>query len=153
VAFREFELIGRQADQRQRSGLDIVMQSSAPQVPDRFGAQTFAAPAQIPPGGDWVGSISGYGTTDYFRLPGKANRSLAIEVTSLNEKGAVSQSNAMPAIGIWAMRDTQIPAREFSPFAFNTGVFGPDFECRQRSDRLGGRSQHKYPFVDSDSGS
>ncbi|HEX4487959.1 MAG TPA: IPT/TIG domain-containing protein [Terriglobales bacterium] len=104
--------------------LDIVMQSSAPQVADRFGPQTFVAPAQIPAGGDWVGSISGYGTTDYFRLPGKANRTLAIEVTSLNEKGSVSQSKAMPAIGIWALRDTQIPAQEFSPFAFNTGEFG-----------------------------
>jgi hypothetical protein len=104
--------------------LDIVMQTSAPQLPDRFGPQTFASPAQIPPGGDWVGSISGYGTTDYFRLPGKANRTLAIEVTSLNEKGSVSQSKAMPAIGVWAMRDMQIPAQEFSPFAFNTGEFG-----------------------------
>jgi hypothetical protein len=103
---------------------DIVMQTSAPQVPDRFGPQTFSAPAELPPGGDWIGSLSGYGTSDYFRLPGKANRTLAIEVTSLNEKGVISQSKAMPAIGLWTMRDTQTPAEEYSPFAFNTGVFG-----------------------------
>lgn len=104
--------------------LDILMQASAPQVDDWFGSQSFTAPANLPAGGDWTGSLSTYGMVHYFRLHGKAGRTLAVELTAQNEKGEVSQSKAMPVAGIWTMRDSQLPAEEATPFAFNTGSFG-----------------------------
>lgn len=104
--------------------LDILMQASAPKVDDWFGSQSFTAPANLPAGGDWAGSLSTYGMAHYFRLHGKAGRTLAVELTAQNEKGEVSQGKAMPVVGIWTMRDSQLPAEEATPFAFNTGSFG-----------------------------
>jgi hypothetical protein len=104
--------------------LDIVMQLSAPQVEDWFGEQSFASPANLPASGDWIGSLSNYGTAHFFRLPGRSNRTVAVEVTALDEKGAVTESKARPVIGVWTMRDSLTPAQVSTPFAFNTGAFG-----------------------------
>ncbi|MGH9567714.1 MAG: hypothetical protein ACRD4I_17195, partial [Candidatus Angelobacter sp.] len=45
---------------------DVVMQASVHPAADPFRATTYAAPAPIPASGEWDGSFSGYGDTDYF---------------------------------------------------------------------------------------
>ena len=103
---------------------DIVMKGSAMQTDDWFGVQSPTSPATLPAGGDWIATISGYGTADYFRFSGQANRTLSVEVTALNEAGIASQSKALPVIGMWTMPNTASPAEAFTPIPFNTSTFG-----------------------------
>ena len=53
---------------------DILMQGSATQSADPFPSTSYATPAPVPLGGDWVGSLSPHGDLDYFWFPGQANR-------------------------------------------------------------------------------
>lgn len=104
---------------------DILMQVSASPAPDMFGPQDYTTPAPVPLAGDWMGTLSGYGDTDYFRFTGQANRTLSVEVTALDETGSPSQDKSLPVIGMWALADplgTLPPAA--TPTAFNTSTFG-----------------------------
>jgi hypothetical protein len=47
---------------------DILMQGSAIQKPQWYGATSYAAPAQVPGSGSWAGTLSGYGSTDFFQF-------------------------------------------------------------------------------------
>ena len=104
---------------------DILMQGSAVQTPDTYGSEDYSNPAPVPSSGDWMGSLSGYGNTDYFRFLAQDKRTLSVEVTAVDESSASSQSKSLPAIGIWALTDppeTLPPAA--TPMAFNTLTFG-----------------------------
>ncbi|HVO81434.1 MAG TPA: IPT/TIG domain-containing protein [Terriglobales bacterium] len=104
---------------------DILMQGSAVQTQDSYGSQDYSNPAPVPSSGDWMGSLSGYGDTDYFRFSAQDKRTLSVEVTAMDEGGAASQSKALPVVGIWALPDppgTLPPAA--TPMAFNTLNFG-----------------------------
>ena len=104
---------------------DIVMQSSAVQVPDWFEPVDYASPALLPAVGEWLAGLSGYGNADYFWFSGQNNRTLSVEVTALDESGAASQSKSLPVIGMWALSDpggNGAPAA--TPMAFNTLNFG-----------------------------
>ncbi|MBZ5597685.1 MAG: Ig-like domain-containing protein [Acidobacteriia bacterium] len=104
---------------------DILMQGSAVQTQDSYGSEDYSNPAPVPPSGDWMGTISGYGNTDYFRFSGQDKRTLSVEVTAMDETSAASQTKALPVIGIWALPDppgTLPPAA--TPMAFNTLNFG-----------------------------
>jgi hypothetical protein len=104
---------------------DITMSGSAVQVQDWFEPESFASPAPVPSGGDWTGSLSGYGNADYFRLSGQSNRTLSVEVTALDESGTASQSKALPVVGMWALDDPgTFPAPAAISLAFNTSIFG-----------------------------
>ena len=97
---------------------DILMGGNAQPVPQT--ASNLTAPSSLPEGGDWEGSLSGYGDVAYFRLPAQANRSLSVAVTTLDELGNASETKAQPVIGIWAASDppgTAPPA--FTPSPFN----------------------------------
>jgi len=94
-------------------------------VPPWAASETWAAPAPIPPAGNWMGSLSGYGDVPYFLLPAQANRTLSVAVAALGETGAASESKAQPVVGMWAASDPQgtaPPALTASPF--NTVTFG-----------------------------
>ncbi len=80
---------------------DLVMQGAPSQPQDRWEPSTFAQPAEILGGGDWIASLSGYGDTDYYHLHARANRSFSFSVTALNENGSATVTKAQPAIGIW----------------------------------------------------
>ncbi len=100
---------------------DIVMQASARPIADPFSATTYATPARIPASGEWDGSISGYGDTDYFWFSGQANHTLTMQVTAMDETGAASASKALPVIGIWGLADPgTFPAPANTPSAFNS---------------------------------
>ena len=104
---------------------DILMAGSAQPVPPWAASETWAAPAPVPPAGNWEGSLSGYGDVPYFLLPAQANRTLSVAVTALNEAGRASESKAQPVIGMWAASDPQGTAPPaFTPSSFNTVTSG-----------------------------
>jgi hypothetical protein len=103
---------------------DLVMSGSTQPVAQWAASETWSAPAPIPTGGDWIGSLSGYGEVGYFSLPAQINRTLSIAVTALDANGNASESEAAPVIGMWAFGDaegTPPPALTTSPF--NSGSF------------------------------
>ena len=102
---------------------DILMAGSAQPVAQP--QSTWAAPSAVPAGGDWVGSLSGYGDTEYLMLPAQANRTLSVAVTALDESGNSSQLKAQPVIGMWAASDPQgTAAPAFTPSPFNQVTAG-----------------------------
>lgn len=104
---------------------DILMQGSALAVADWFGPTTYAAPAPLPPPGDWLGSLSGYGDQDYFWFNAQAGRTLSVEAMALDETGTPSQGKSEPVIGMWALEDPgTFPAPANTPSAFNSLTFG-----------------------------
>jgi hypothetical protein len=102
---------------------DILMVGSARPIPKA--QSTWTRPAAVPPGGDWVGSLSGYGDVGYFSVTAQANRTLSVTVTALDEAGIATDLKAQPVIGIWAASDppgTAPPA--FTPSPFNQIIPG-----------------------------
>jgi hypothetical protein len=97
---------------------DILMGASAQPLPPI--ASSWTSPAALPFGGDWAGSLSGYGNMAYFVFPAQANRTLSVAVTALDELGNATLTKAQPVIGMWAASDppgTATPA--FTPSPFN----------------------------------
>jgi hypothetical protein len=47
---------------------DLVMKSAPSQPQDQWEPSAFTQLAEIPGGGDWIGSLSGYGDTDFYHL-------------------------------------------------------------------------------------
>ena len=86
---------------------------------------TWTAPAVVPPGGDWVASLNGYGDVEYLALSAQANRTMSVVVTALDETGKGTELKARPVIGMWAASDpegTAPPA--FTPSALNQATPG-----------------------------
>ena len=98
---------------------DIVMDDSAVDPGEIGVVDTFTAPNPLPKTGDWMGSLNGYGDADYFWFSGRADRTLAVEVTTLDENGQSTTQKAQPLIGMWSLEapeETPPPAYTFSPF-------------------------------------
>src|SRR5439155_11355716 len=68
-------------------------------------ASTFDTPAKLPPT-DWRGTLSGYGDVDYYRFTARANRTMVLKVTALDESNKPTQEKSQPVLGIWADSDT-----------------------------------------------
>ncbi len=123
----------------------ILMLSSAAEKPDWFGSNDPLKPAAVPGGGDWTGSLSGYGNADYFRFAGKANRTLSIEVTAIDQAGAPAQNKARPVIGIWQLADSPAtPAPGATASAFNTASTG----MTRLDVGLGATTDYRVVFAD-----
>ena len=106
-------------------GQNILMSDSAQTIPPWAENKTWSAPAPVPPAGDWVGSLSGYGDAGYFLITAQANRTLSIAVTALDETSAPSESKAEPVVGIWSQSDPQgTPPPAFTAAPFNSSTFG-----------------------------
>ena len=104
---------------------DILMQGSVVQTRDWFAPTSYAAPAALPTSGDWTGSLAGYGDADYFWFSGRADRTLSVEVTALDESSTPSTSKAQPVIGMWSLDDPgTFPAPANTPSAFNSAKLG-----------------------------
>ena len=102
---------------------DILMHSSA--QPISQAASSWTSPASLPTGGDWTSTLSGYGDVAYFLLPAKANRTLSIAVTALDESSNASEVKAQPIVGMWAASDPQGTAPPaYTPSPFNQTPFG-----------------------------
>ena len=83
---------------------------------------TLTQPMEAPASGWWNGLICGYGHAAYAALQVKAQRSLTIEVTALDESGLPTMKKAMPVIGLFAASDAEgsLPSVGVQPTAFNT---------------------------------
>ena len=104
---------------------DILMTASAQPVPQWAVSETWTNPAPIPPAGDWIGSLNGYGDVAYFLLSAKANRSLSVAVTALDGSGNASEAEAQPVIAMWNASDPQGTAPPaFTPSPFNSALSG-----------------------------
>jgi hypothetical protein len=104
---------------------DIFMSRSAQPLQPWSSSETWTAPAVVPPGGDWMGSLDAYGDEAYFVLPAQANRTMSVAVTALDESGMPSESKSQPVIGVWPASDPEgaaPPSLTYSPF--NTLLFG-----------------------------
>jgi len=98
---------------------DLVMKSAPSQPQDQWEPNTFTQFAEIPGGGDWIGTLSGYGDTDFYHLHARANRTFSFRVTALNENGSPTVTKAQPAIGIWQSTDS-LTTPSLSQSAFGT---------------------------------
>jgi hypothetical protein len=104
---------------------NILMTASAQPVPQWAASETWANPAVIPTGGDWLGSVSGFGSLPWFSIPAKANRTLSVAITSLDESGNPSERKVQPVVGMWPVAAPQTsPPGAFTPSSFNTGIYG-----------------------------
>lgn len=102
---------------------DLLMTGSAKKPTDRFDGSTFQNPAKLPPNGDWSGLLSGYGEIDYFSFAGRADRTMAIDVTALDEGDEPTEEKAQPVIGMWAVTDPEGPP-EINATYFNSDRAG-----------------------------
>ncbi|HZW80753.1 MAG TPA: IPT/TIG domain-containing protein, partial [Candidatus Deferrimicrobiaceae bacterium] len=104
---------------------DIPMSGSAVAVPPWSATETWSAPAVVPPPGDWVGSLSGYGDVSYFQITAQANRTLSVAVTALDESGSPTESKASPVVGMWNSGDPEGTAPPvLTSVPFNSSTFG-----------------------------
>ena len=104
---------------------DIVMTGGAQPMPQWAKSETWSAPAAIPLSGDWIGGLNSYGEAAYFSLPAKANRTVSVAVTALDETGMASQSKSAPVIGMWSLGDPQgMPPPALTTAPFNQTTFG-----------------------------
>ena len=103
---------------------DILMQGSAVQKPQWYGTTSYAAPVPVPGSETWAGTLSGYGTTDFFQFPAQANRTLSVIVNALDESRTPSEGKALPVVGLWDIADPGLtPAPANASSAFNTSYF------------------------------
>jgi hypothetical protein len=104
---------------------DIYMQNSALPSTNPFGPTSYGSPGALPTSGDWIGTLSSYGQTDYLSFSAQVNRTLSVEITALDETGAVTEGKAVPVVGLWALDDPGTsPAPAVTPSAFNSIYYG-----------------------------
>jgi hypothetical protein len=102
---------------------DILMGGSAKPLPEPL--SSWIAPAALPESGDWNSSFNSQGDVQYFSLAARANRTLSVAVTAIEETGSASEVKAQPVIGIWnvsAPPGSPPPAYTSNPF--NQQPFG-----------------------------
>lgn len=71
--------------------------------PSLYGTE--ASPDPVATTGWWPGLLCWYGHTTWSSLNVKANRSLTLEVTAVDEQGFATTAKAMPVIGLWNATD------------------------------------------------
>jgi len=102
---------------------DILMSTSAQPLPQT--ASSWTAPAAVPVAGDWMASLSDYGDMEYLLLPARADRTLSVAVTALDESGNASVMKAQPVVGMWAASDAPgSPPEAFTSSSFNQPIYG-----------------------------
>src|SRR5438132_6553296 len=101
------------------------MQASAIQKARWYGVTTYAAPIALPRSGSWAGTLSGYGSADFFQFSAQANRTLSVIVNAVDSSSNDSESKAMPVAGMWGLTNPgQSPAPANTSSAFDTSYFG-----------------------------
>jgi hypothetical protein len=134
---------------------DILMQGSALAIPSWFGPTSYASPVPVPAAGDWMGTLTPYGDTDYFQFSAQANRTLSVSATALDESGNPSVGKAQPVVGMWALSTPQEDSATASTPALNTQItgetrldavinVGTDFRIGISDSRGDGRPDFRY---------
>lgn len=85
-----------------------------------------SAPAAVPSQGWWADNLCAYGHTAWSSLAVKANRTLTVEVTALDEQAFATSAKMMPVVGIWNSTDALgiLPTVAETPGAFNSASTG-----------------------------
>ena len=83
---------------------------------------TEVAPAAMAQTGWWKGALCGYAHSSWTTVAVKANRSLTMEVTAVDETGSASMVKATPMVGVWRSTDATgvAPTVAATPVAFNS---------------------------------
>ena len=106
------------------------------------GDGTSSAPSAVPPGGWWTDVICGangsslsFAHSAWSTLPVRANRSLTVEVTGLDEAGYATVNKVRPVIGVASASDPNgsIPSVATAATAFNSVVLGMTSVTAQRA--------------------
>ena len=104
---------------------DVPMLGSATLTHSDPGNVTWGSPLPTPPTGSWRGGLGDYAETNYFWLNAQPNRTMAVEVSALDETGHATEQKVRPMIGMWSMTDPEGTAPgAMSFFPFNIGVVG-----------------------------
>ena len=93
---------------------------------DQTGLGSKTAPAAFPSTGWSAGSLCAYGVSAWSSVTVRANRSLTIEVTALDESGLVSENKLEPLIGVWELADANnvLPTVAAATTPFNSIAAG-----------------------------
>ena len=85
-----------------------------------------SAPAAVPSQGWWTDNLCVYGHTAWSTLAVKANRTLTVEVTALDERSMATSAKTMPVIGVWSSTDAlgTLPTIAKTAGAFNSASTG-----------------------------
>ena len=103
-----------------------MLASSAVASCNTGGDGTESAPSGVVASGWWRGTLCGYGHIAWWSVAMKAGRSLALEVTALDEQGYATTGKAMPVMGVWQAGDAvgTAPTVAAVTGAFNGTVAG-----------------------------
>jgi len=87
---------------------------------------TESAPTVMSSQGWWTDNLCTYGHTAWSTISVKANRTLTVEVTALDERSIATSSKTMPVIGLWNLADARgtLPTIAATPGAFNSASTG-----------------------------
>ena len=98
---------------------------------------TETSPRILEPSGEWCGRLSQVGQTDWFVFPVRAGRTFTVVTQALNEEGVVTNTKALPAVGVWSAIDAAgSPSRTGAP-ALNGDATGETYlEVLSPSDDL-----------------
>lgn len=114
-----------QVSQYLANGRDTLVNFTAADAAPTCTSQTDGtegAPAAVPQAGWWTGTLCGYGHHAWSSLAVRANRTLTLEVTALDEEGLVRMTKAMPILGVWRSTDPTgtLPTVASAATAFNS---------------------------------
>ncbi len=59
----------------------------------------------VPIGGEWWGTLSGYGRTEFYRFAARGNRTIGLQVISTNEALHPASNKLEPELGLWVGTD------------------------------------------------
>jgi hypothetical protein len=81
-----------------------------------------STPVTVPLQGWWTDKICTYGYTAWSTLSVKANRTLTVELTALDEQSIATSAKTMPVVGLWNSSDAlgTLPSIAATPGAFNS---------------------------------
>ena len=104
---------------------DIVMTNAAQVPANPPDSQDFVNPVPVPGGGEWMSWLTAVGGTNYYSLTAQANRTLSVEVATVDEQGNPTQGKAQPVMGIWSIAAPEgTPPPSSTPNPFNTTLLG-----------------------------
>lgn len=93
---------------------------------DASGLGSASAPAVFPANGWSTGSLCKYGVSSWSQITVRANRSLTVEATAVDEQGLVTENKLQPLIGVWNNTDatSSLPTVAAATTPFNSIAAG-----------------------------
>ncbi len=102
---------------------DIILHGSFV-ADDLYEPHSFELPASIPGAGHWAAVLDGYGDLDWYQISLRPGRTFTLDVTSLDESPAPTNSKALPVVGLWEANATSGSPPLANQTFFNTAATG-----------------------------